>query len=264
MNRVEVKCAQCGKIEYVYPSRAKKYLCCSTKCLGKYNSLRYSKKIQLVCPICGKTYECKQSAIEHHRTCGDKDCRTKWLSQTRTGENNSNYKHIEIEELLKSKSSSKNHDKSRHIYQHVVKCVLKLNSISDIPKGYVIHHKDANHENNNPENLVLLPKSTHRLIHTIFGNILINALHTGKIDRETFFKMCSEEQALFYKEIIDLNVTHQAVIKQGELLEQPEVVNQQPSVYRNVIEGSTTNGRVLTGKAEDSNSDTSALHDDIV
>lgn len=59
-------------------------------------------------------------------------------------------------------------------------------------------------------------------------------------------------------------MTHQAVIKQGELLEQPEVVNQQPSIYRNVIEGSTTNGRVLTGKAEDSNSDTSALHDDIV
>ena len=159
--------------------------------MGEYNSNRYSKRIQLVCPICGKTYECKQSKIEHHKTCGDKDCRTKWLSQTRKGENNSNYKHIE--ELLKNKSANKIHDKSRNIYQHVVKCVLKLNSIRDIPKGYVIHHKDANHENNNPENLVLLPKSTHRLIHTIFGNILINALHTGKIDRETFFEMCSEE-----------------------------------------------------------------------
>ena len=64
---------------------------------------------------------------------------------------------------------------------------------------------------------------------------------------------------MFYKEIIDLNITHQAVQKQGELLERPEVANQQQSIYRNVIEGSTTNGRVLTGKAEDSNSDTSAL-----
>ena len=64
---------------------------------------------------------------------------------------------------------------------------------------------------------------------------------------------------MFYKEIIDLNITHQAVQKQGELLERPEVANQQQSIYRNVIEGSTTNVRVLTGKAEDSNSDTSAL-----
>ena len=64
---------------------------------------------------------------------------------------------------------------------------------------------------------------------------------------------------MFYKEIIDLNITHQAVLKQGELIEQPEVANQHPSIYRNVFEGSTTNGRVLTGKAEDSNSDTSAL-----
>ena len=40
--------------------------------------------------------------------------------------------------------------------------------------------------------------------------------------------------------IIDLNITHQAVVKQGELLENPEEDNQQPSIYRNIIEGSTT------------------------
>lgn len=56
---------------------------------------------------------------------------------------------------------------------------------------------------------------------------------------------------------------HQAVIKQGELLENPEGDNQQPSIYRNIIEGSTTNSRVLTDNAEDSNTDTSALPDNI-
>lgn len=45
------------------------------------------------------------------------------------------------------------------------------------------------------------------------------------------------------------------VLKQGELLETPEVDNQQPSLNGNILEGSTTNSRVL----RDSNADTSAL-----
>ena len=49
------------------------------------------------------------------------------------------------------------------------------------------------------------------------------------------------------------------VVKQGELLENPEEDNQQPSVYRNIYVGSTTNERVLADNAEDGNFDTSAL-----
>ena len=49
------------------------------------------------------------------------------------------------------------------------------------------------------------------------------------------------------------------VVKQGELLENPEEDNQQPSVYRNIYVGSTTNERVLMDNAEDGNFDTSAL-----
>jgi hypothetical protein len=151
------------------------------------------------------------------------------------------------------------HDKSKTIYQHVVKKVLGLASTTKIPKGYVIHHKDANHMNNNPENLVVLPKTAHRLIHTYFGNVLIRALHTNKITKDEFFRCCNKEEKEFYEQIIDLNITHQAVVKQGELLEVPEGVNQHPSVYRNIYEGSTTNIRALTDNAEGSNDDTSAL-----
>ena len=57
--KIKVVCAECGKIEYVPPSRAEKYVCCSVECLGKYNSKRYSRRVTLTCPICGKTYECK-------------------------------------------------------------------------------------------------------------------------------------------------------------------------------------------------------------
>ena len=52
---------------------------------------------------------------------------------------------------------------------------------------------------------------------------------------------------------------NQAVVKQGELLEPLEEGNQQPSIYRNIFEGSTTNEGILPGKAEDGNFDTSAL-----
>lgn len=50
--------------------------------------------------------------------------------------------------------------------------------------------------------------------------------------------------------------------KQGELLEHPITVcedNQQPSLSRNTLEGSTTNSRIQTDNAEDSNGNTSAL-----
>ena len=243
--KVRVVCANCGKVEYVYPSRAKNYKCCSRKCIGEYNSKKYSQQVTLVCPICGETYKCKRSEINHHRTCGKPECRSKWLSISRCGENNANYKEVEISLM---KTGVANDDKlwrTKYEYQHIAKKILGLDAVSKLPKGYVIHHKDADHLNNVPTNLVMIPKRTHRLIHTIFGNVLIRALHTGKLDRQTFIDICTKEQWDFYKEIIDLDITQQVVIKQGELLEHQEVGNQQPSIYRNIIEGSTTNERVL-------------------
>lgn len=57
--KIQVQCAECGKIEFVSQSRAKKYKCCSVECLSKFNSKRYNKQITLICPICGKEYKCK-------------------------------------------------------------------------------------------------------------------------------------------------------------------------------------------------------------
>ena len=55
--KIKVTCAECGKEEYVLPSRANKYVCCSVECLAKYNSKRYSQKIKCICPICGAEFE---------------------------------------------------------------------------------------------------------------------------------------------------------------------------------------------------------------
>ena len=47
--------------------------------------------------------------------------------------------------------------------------------------------------------------------------------------------------------------------KLGELLESPEVDNQQLNLNSNIFESSTTNTQILTNNVEDGNSDTSAL-----
>ena len=104
-NKIKVICAECGKVEFVTPSRAKKYKCCSVECLGKYNSKRYNKQVTLICPICGIEYKCKQSKIKHHRTCGGSNCRKEWLKQTRKGENNSNYNKVEVDVKNNSNNS---------------------------------------------------------------------------------------------------------------------------------------------------------------
>ena len=98
-----------------------------------------------------------------------------------------------------------------------------------------------------------------RILHSWFGNILLNAITHNLLDRNTFFSLCSKEQKELYENIIDLNITNQAVVKQGELLESQETDNQQPSIYRNIYVGSTTNSRDLASNVEVGNADTSAL-----
>jgi hypothetical protein len=96
--------------------------------------------------------------------------------------------------------------------------------------GIHVHHIDGNHSNNDINNLIPITIAQHRSIH---NNINI----TSKI---------------YLDKII-------GVIKQGELLENLEVDNQQPNLSSNTLEGSETNSQILTDSAEDSNTNTSAL-----
>lgn len=251
-NKIEVVCAECGKHEFVPASRARKYLCCSKECLGKYNSKKYNTQVEKECPICHTKFFVKQSQATK-RVCCSIACSKKHRSLTKTGENNSNYKGLDTN----LKDSIRANKRKSDVHTRIVKNYFGLKKSIH---GYDIHHKDANHNNNELTNLIVIPRDVHMLIHRWFGNILIHALHTGIISRETFYSMCTEEQKQFYKEIIDLNITSQVVVKQGELLENPEEDNQQPSIYRNIIVGSETNSRVLIDScAKDSNTDTSAL-----
>lgn len=105
-----------------------------------------------------------------------------------------------------------------------------------------VHHIDKNGLNNNINNLIPLTRSEHTSIHNNEKTIIRDV--NGKIKTVVF--------------------------KQGELLEtHNDNDNQQPSISSNAFKGSTTNSRIQTDNAEDSNADTSALpsintSDDIV
>lgn len=251
-DRVEVVCKYCGKIECVIKSRANKYKFCSKECeaKAKTKTLEERKLAKKICPICGKEFITKLSHIDR-RICCSRECNIERRKLVYVGENNPNYRGFVVENGIKRKS----YERYKNAHQKIVFDYFGVR----IPPEYHIHHKDANPSNNKMTNLVVLPANTHMLIHRWFGNILLNAISHNKIDRDLFYSLCSNEQKELYENIIDLDITHQVVGKQGELLENPEVDNQQPSLYRNIFVGSTTNSRVLADNAEDSNANTSAL-----
>ena len=95
-------------------------------------------------------------------------------------------------------------------------------------------------------------------------NIKTNMVQTKEIyikaeSRDLFIKLIKPYiiPSLKYKLI---PYAYRVLNKQGELLEHPtNEDNQQPSLDSNVFEGPTTNNRVQTDNAEDSNVDTSTL-----
>lgn len=106
-----------------------------------------------------------------------------------------------------------------------------IDGVKVLKDEYHIHHKDENKTNNNINNLEVLTQSEHSSLHCKTKTIIRDSVN-GRII---------------------------GVLKQGELLESLEEDNQQPSDSSNTIEGSTTNSRVPSDKAGDSNANTSAL-----
>ena len=54
---------------------------------------------------------------------------------------------------------------SKHVFMHSVVVCVDL-GITEIPKGYVVHHCDFNPHNNHIDNLVLLTVGEHSSLHT--------------------------------------------------------------------------------------------------
>ena len=265
---VEVTCAECGKVELVYPSRAKKYLCCSVECLAKYNSKRYSKKIDCTCPICGKEFKLKPYTFNRVLTtpCCSKECANKLKETTYLGSRNHQFGlkgelNASFKGLITTKANNNliehfvycpdrpDSNKDGRITEHRLKVLENYDSFDPcffIDKdGYKIfnpdenlkisvHHINGDHLDNTLSNLIPLTRSKHKSVHN----------YINKLDNDCIHSIIG-------------------VLKQGELLENPEVDNQQPSLDSNILDGSETNSQIQTSKVEDGNADTSALLNNI-
>lgn len=259
--KVEVVCAYCGKIEQVIPARAKTYVCCSTACSAAYRKDKHETQIKCECPICKTIFWVKPSRVKRVKTtiCCSKECSNKLKETTYLGENNhqygltghlnssfkeneiiSNYGYI-LEYCPGHPKPCDRSNKEARVRQH--RLVIERNYEKFDPiyfeqignwivlkDEYDVHHINEDKTDNRLENLQILTREEHTALH--------NTIRSKRASK--------------YKQII-------GVIKQGELLESPEVDNQQLSLDSNISESSTTNSRVQTDNAEDSNADTSAL-----
>tara|TARA_Y100000034_G_C6652299_1_gene285557 strand:- start:357 stop:599 length:243 start_codon:yes stop_codon:yes gene_type:complete len=63
---------------------------------------------------------------------------------------------------MKTSKRGYHYDNKGFIHKQVV---LEKYGLKEIPKGRVIHHIDGNKRNNDPDNLVLVPKRIHNKLH---------------------------------------------------------------------------------------------------
>lgn len=251
-------CEICGKEFQVIPCRAKTARFCSKTCAN----IGRKAKDNVTCTNCGKSFHKKQSALEKYsRNMGifcslecSAEYRKKWFKGKNNhqfglkGELNSSFKrgfttrrngHV-TETFIYAKDRSDT-DRSGRMTLHRYNVVTNFNNyhtclftqVNDyfiLKPNLHVYHIDGDHNNNELENLTVLSQPIHTKVH--------NQIKELSVD--------------FASKII-------GVFKKGELLENPEVGNQQPSLSSNTFEGSETNSRIRTGNAEDSNVDTSAL-----
>ena len=179
-------------------------------------------------------------------TCS-KECMGKMRSKVFVGELNPNYNNTK-DRVLYTNNGKQYYHCIRHNYpykgylDYVPEHRLIIDGKYYLKPEIDVHHIDKNGLNNDINNLIPLTRSEHTSIHNNEKTIIHDV--DGKIKTVVF--------------------------KQGELLEtHNDNDNQQPSISSNAFKGSTTNSRVQTDNAEDSNADTSALpsintSDDIV
>ena len=243
-------CKQCGKKFDVPEYRRDAKYCCD-EC--KHKALHGDLNCE--CEVCGKKFHLKPYALKKskHHTCS-RECLNKLKSTLYKGEGNHQYglkgdknssfkgsvilrKNNGLIERMVYNPTHPYADRNGRIKEHRLlveqnykmfddKYFEVINGKHYLKKNIDVHHINFNHNDNRIENLIPLTRAEHTKLHN--QNEVIYRNEKGMII---------------------------GVLKQGELLEKPEEVNQQPSLGSDALEGSETNSRVL----RDSNADTSAL-----
>ena len=252
-----MKCKICGKTEYEINTKNFPIDFCSYSCYEEW--VKFNKTPNCKCNVCEKEMYIKQSRlskIKNGITCS-KECSNKLKSEYM--KEYGNHQYGLIGELNTSSKEYVKYNQKGYLLEYCQghpypndrrsKCERVLQHRLIIERNYLqfdeiyfeninnwivlkpeydVHHINEIKDDNRLENLKILTKSEHTTLH---NNLLNN-------------------KANKYTSIL-------GVFKQGELLETPEVDNQQPSLNGNILEGSTTNNRVQF--TLDSNVDTSAL-----
>ena len=258
---VTITCLNCGNTFQVTNARKDTAKFCCRACADEYK--RKNQDLNCTCTQCGKKFHMKPYQINKYpRNMGffcTKECETEYRKEWFKGENNHQYglkgelnasfkrglltkrnHHLE-EEWISCPDRPDLHKNSTRMTVHRYNVVTNPDKyasclFSKVGDYYIlkdnlhVHHIDLDHKNNDLSNLTILSQHIHTKVHNQIKELAVEL--TSKII---------------------------GVLKQGELLETPEVDNQQPSLDSNILEGSETNNRVLTDSAEDSNVDTSAL-----
>jgi hypothetical protein len=219
---MKFNCEICNKEFKRYGKQTKVAKYCSYKCMGK--SLRALPNTE--CKECKKDFHLKKYRKDRvqNNFCSI-SCLAKWKSKNSFGEKNPNFRNKMYDSdgyrLIHSEKNGR-----ENLHKSVVKEIL---NIENIPKGFHIHHRDCNHLNNDPDNLVLLKDSDHRWIHAQFGNATLWAFMNNKISLNHLISWSNDIEKA--KKLLPLKVKDQiGVFKSDELRENPEVDNSEPSL----------------------------------
>lgn len=211
----------------------------SFKTVSKKESTRKGNgSVKRVCAFCGKEF------ITYPWRGAGKYCSHKCATDATKVEHIPNVKCCICNKPIYIKPSRLKRSKTK-MFTCSKECMGKMRSrifVGELNPNYNNTKDRVLYTNNDINNLIPLTRSEHTSIHNNEKTIIRDV--DGRIKTVVF--------------------------KQGELLEtHNDNDNQQPSISSNAFKGSTTNSRVQTDNAEDSNADTSALpsintSDDIV
>ena len=170
--RIKKVCKYCKKEFMVVPTKKNTAKYCSQKCrlLGRRELGRRTHEL-VTCKQCGKVFESYKS--QKRVVCGIK-CSNKYVSSLLqvkanqvskdiVGENHPGWKGGLCRDKLDGNRTKIRINGKSYPLAHVNWMIA--NEIYMIPKECVIHHIDCDKSNDNPENLILLPRGDHIGLH---------------------------------------------------------------------------------------------------
>jgi hypothetical protein len=137
---VIVHCAYCGRLRKKAPSKIRlmkgENHFCSVQCIGKFRR----KLPPMMCDQCGKSFSrcpAEQRKSPHKNNFCSRVCQLQWRDEHRSDHS---YKKVD----------------GRHEHRTVAEQVLGRN----LAGREVVHHVDADKDNNNPRNLIVFPSQS--------------------------------------------------------------------------------------------------------